>query len=148
MLADFRRRDETFCDADESRAFWTRIRDAEPIAGEGVIWRVSLAPTDGFAFVERLRGAGAPLVAHLYDWAGGLVWLRLETAADAHATAIRAIVDALGGHATLIRADAATRARVDVFHPQPSALASLTRRVKEAFDPRFILERGRLRAEF
>ncbi|MBG0812257.1 glycolate oxidase subunit GlcE [Methylosinus sp. H3A] len=134
--------------ADESRAFWTRVRDAEPIAGEGVIWRVSLAPSDGFAFVERLRGAGAPLVAHIYDWAGGLVWLRLETAADAHATAIRAIVDALGGHATLIRADAATRARVDVFHPQPSALASLTRRVKEAFDPRFILERGRLRAEF
>jgi len=132
----------------ESRAFWSRLRDAEPIAGEGVIWRASLAPTDGFAFVERLRRAGAPLIAHLYDWAGGLVWLRLETAADAHAQAIRAIVDALGGHATLIRADARTRATVDVFHPQPSALAALTRRVKEAFDPRFILERGRLRAEF
>ncbi|WP_400769275.1 glycolate oxidase subunit GlcE [Methylosinus sporium] len=134
--------------AEESRAFWLRLRDAEPIAGEGVIWRVSLAPTDGFAFVERLRGAGAPIVAHVYDWAGGLVWLRLETAADAHATAIRAIVDALEGHATLIRADADIRARVDVFHPQPAALAALTRRVKEAFDPRFILERGRLRAEF
>ena len=133
----------------ESRAFWIRLRDAAPVAeGEGVIWRVSLAPTDGFAFVEQLRRAGAPLVAHVYDWAGGLVWLRLETAADAHAPTIRAIVDALGGHATLIRADAATRARVDVFHPQPSALAALTRRVKEAFDPRFILERGRLRAEF
>ncbi|WP_159729820.1 glycolate oxidase subunit GlcE [Methylosinus sp. Ce-a6] len=132
----------------ESRAFWSRLRDAEPIAGEGVIWRVSLAPTDGFAFVERLRRAGAPLIAHVYDWAGGLVWLRLETAADAHAQAIRAIVDSLGGHATLIRADAEIRARVDVFHPQPSALAALTRRVKEAFDPRFILERGRLRAEF
>ncbi|HEY8065273.1 MAG TPA: glycolate oxidase subunit GlcE [Methylosinus sp.] len=133
----------------ESRAFWTRLRDAEPVAeGEGVIWRVSLAPTDGFAFVERLRRAGAPVLAYFYDWAGGLVWLRLATMADAHAPAIRAIVDALGGHATLIRADAEIRTLVDVFQPQPSALAALTRRVKEAFDPRFILERGRLRAEF
>jgi glycolate oxidase FAD binding subunit len=116
--------------------------------GEGDVWRVSLAPTDGFAFVESLRREGAPLVAHVYDWAGGLVWLRLESARDAHAGVIRAIVDRLGGHATLIRADAATRAAVEVFHPQPPALAALTRRVKEAFDPRHILERGRMRAEF
>jgi glycolate oxidase FAD binding subunit len=35
-----------------------------------------------------------------------------------------------------------------VFQPQPPALAALTRRVKESFDPAHILERGRLRAEF
>jgi glycolate oxidase FAD binding subunit len=139
----------TTLDAEASRAFWLGLRDAEPIAqGQGVVWRLSLAPTDGFAFVETLRGTGAPLAAHLYDWAGGLVWLRLETARDAHAGAIRAIVDRLGGHATLIRADAATRAEFEVFHPQPAPLAALTRRVKEAFDPRHILERGRMRAEF
>ncbi|MBY6243271.1 glycolate oxidase subunit GlcE [Methylosinus sp. Sm6] len=136
-------------DAESSRAFWMRLRDAEPVAaGEGVVWRVSLAPTNGFAFVESLRREAAPLLAHVYDWAGGLVWLRLEAAADAHAGVIRRHVDRLGGHATLIRADEATRAAVEVFHPQPAALAALTRRVKEAFDPRHILERGRMRAEF
>ena len=134
---------------DDSRDFWTRIRDAAPIAaGDGVVWRVSLAPSDGFAFVSELKRADAPILAHLYDWAGGLVWLRLETAPDAHARAIRAIVDRLGGHATLIRASADIRAAVEVFHPQPAALAALTRRVKDSFDPRHILERGRLRAEF
>ena len=133
-------------DADRSRAFWRRVRDAEPVAeGEGVVWRVSLAPTDGFAFVDSLRRDAEPL-AHFYDWAGGLVWLRLERAD--HAGVLRAIVDRLGGHAMLIRADEATRAEVEVFHPQPPALAALTRRVKEAFDPRHILERGRMRAEF
>lgn len=135
--------------AADSRAFWERIRDAAPIAsGEGVVWRVSLAPSDGFAFVDELKRAGAPLLAHLYDWAGGLVWLRLEGARDAHAPTIRAIVDRLGGHATLIRADAKTRAEAEVFHPQPEALAALTRRVKDSFDPHHILERGRLRSEF
>ena len=95
-----------------------------------------------------MRRAGAPVLAHFYDWAGGLIWLCLETAPDGYAGIVRGAVDASGGHATLIRAGAETRATADVFHPQPSALAALTRRVKESFDPAHILEHGRMRAEF
>jgi glycolate oxidase FAD binding subunit len=133
--------------ADASTPFWAALRDATPIAGQaGQVWRLSVAPTDGFAVVETLRHAGLPLLAHFYDWAGGLVWLCLAPADDAHASPIRAAVDARGGHATLIRADDDVRARVEVFHPQPAPLAALTRRVKESFDPGHILGRGRMRA--
>ncbi len=133
----------------DSAALWDALRDAAPVAAHaGQVWRLSVAPTDGFAVVERIRRAGAPLRAHFYDWAGGLIWLCMEPAPDAHAAAVRAAVDASGGHATLIRASEATRAAVDVFHPQPAALAALTRRVKESFDPAHVLERGRMRAEF
>jgi glycolate oxidase FAD binding subunit len=136
-------------DEGDSRAFWSRLRDAAPVAAQdGQVWRISVAPTDGYALVESLRRKETPIVSHFYDWAGGLVWLCLEPAADAHAAAIRAEVVSLGGHATLIRASDEIRARVDVFHPQPAALAALTRRVKESFDPAHILERGRMRAEF
>ena len=120
----------------DSAALWASLRDAAPVAAHsGQIWRVSVAPTDGVKVVDALRRAGAPMLAYFYDWAGGLVWLR-------------AAVDAHGGHATLIRAADETRARVDVFHPQPAPLAALTKRVKESFDPAHILERGRMRAEF
>jgi glycolate oxidase FAD binding subunit len=147
-LATAASRFETLPDA-QSRAFWRDMRCAAPIAdGAGQVWRASVAPTDGYALVEGVRRRGVPLLAHCYDWAGGLVWLRLAEAADAYAGALRAIVDRLGGHATLIRADADVRSRVDVFHPQPAALAALSRRVKESFDPAHILERGRMRAEF
>jgi glycolate oxidase FAD binding subunit len=133
----------------DSRIFWAALRDATPVVGEeGQVWRVSVAPTDGFAFVQSIKRASAPILAHFYDWAGGLIWLRLETAPDAHADMIRDAVDRLGGHATLIRASDEVRSRVDVFHPQPTALSALTRRVKESFDPAHILERGRMRAEF
>ncbi|MFO1124508.1 MAG: glycolate oxidase subunit GlcE [Methylocystis sp.] len=133
----------------ESKALWRDLRDAAPVAARtGQVWRISVAPTEGFAVVERVRRAGAPVLAHFYDWAGGLIWLCVEAAPDAHAAAVRGAVDACGGHATLIRASEETRARVDVFHPQPAALAALTRRVKESFDPAHILERGRMRAEF
>lgn len=136
-------------DARHSAALWKALRDVAPVAVQtGQVWRLSVAPTEGFAVVERIRRAGAPMLAHFYDWAGGLIWLCVETAPDAHAAAVRGAVDAGVGHATLIRASEETRATVDVFHPQPAALAALTRRVKESFDPAHILERGRMRAEF
>lgn len=133
----------------ESASLWRALRDAAPV-GEppGQVWRVSVAPTDGFTLVSGLRAIAAPLRAYFYDWAGGLVWLCLEPAPDAHAPLLRSMVGRIGGHATLIRASAETRAAVDVFQPQPAALAALSRRVKESFDPRHILERGRLRAEY
>jgi glycolate oxidase FAD binding subunit len=134
---------------DDSRALWRQLRDVAPIVGvAGQVWRVSVAPTDACAVVEGLRRAGVPLLAHYYDWAGGLIWLCVDAAPDAHAAIIRAEVDAVGGHATLIRASGEARAQVDVFHPQPAALAALSQRVKDSFDPAHILERGRMRAEF
>ncbi len=136
-------------EADASAALWRALRDAAPVAqAEGQVWRVSLTPTQGFAFVASLRCGDAPLLDHFYDWVGGLVWVRLNDAPDAHAPLIRACVAALGGHATLVRADKDVRSRVDVFQPQPPALAALTQRVKESFDPAHMLERGRMRAEF
>jgi glycolate oxidase FAD binding subunit len=48
------------------------------------------------------------------------------------------------GHATLIRAPAALRAAVPVFQPQAPTLAALAARVKDGFDPRRILNRGRM----
>jgi glycolate oxidase FAD binding subunit len=147
-LADSGAEFETLTQED-SAALWASLRDATPIAGHsGQVWRLSLAPTDGGKAVEALRRGGAPILAYFYDWCGGLVWLCLEPAPDAHAAAVRAAVDSYGGHATLIRAADETRAKVDVFHPQPAPLAALTRRVKESFDPAYVLERGRMRAEY
>jgi glycolate oxidase FAD binding subunit len=49
-----------------------------------------------------------------------------------------------GGHATLVRASAAVRASVEVFEPETGALAALTKRVKESFDPKGVLNPGRM----
>jgi glycolate oxidase FAD binding subunit len=57
---------------------------------------------------------------------------------------VRAALAPLGGHATLVRAPAAVRAAVDVFHPQEAVLAALSKRVKEGFDPKGLLNPGRM----
>ena len=50
----------------------------------------------------------------------------------------------VGGHATLVRAPAAVRAAVECSQPQEAALAALTKRVKESFDPKGVLNPGRM----
>ena len=132
-------------DEDRSRALWRAVRDVAPFSadgpsGERPLWRVSTAPQRGSALAARL-GPDAEL---FYDWAGGLLWIAMPQADDAGASVLRAAVGAFGGHATLMRAPPAVRAAVAVFEPQYGALAAVTRRVKESFDPRGVLNPGRM----
>jgi glycolate oxidase FAD binding subunit len=130
-----------------SRALWTAIRDAAPFAAGGAaggapLWRISTAPSDGPALVARILAATAAEV--LYDWAGGLVWVAVLGREDAAIKPVRAAVAALGGSAMLFRATEELRAAADVFEPQDASLAALTKRVKEGFDPKSVLNPGRM----
>ena len=79
-----------------------------------------------------------------YDWSGGLVWLQCLDG-NLHDVPIRdALADHDGGHAMLVRADAGARSSVPVFEPQEPALAGLSRRLKAQFDPKGILNPGRI----
>jgi len=132
-----------------SRALWKAVRDVTPFeapaTGAGApLWRVSTAPSQGPEIVAQV--AAQCEAAALYDWGGGLVWLQVTGRADAGARFVRRATAACGGHATLYRADVSTRATVEVFEPQARALAALTRRVKEGFDPKGILGPGRMYA--
>jgi glycolate oxidase FAD binding subunit len=44
----------------------------------------------------------------------------------------------------LVRASELVRRNVDVFHPQSGGVAALSERVRLSFDPKNILNRGRL----
>ena len=134
-------------DETASRAFWRAIRDVTPFAAAGPagrrdLWRISTAPSRGAELGLALTGRAEAEV--LYDWAGGLVWAALPAADHAHARLVRLTLAAIGGHATLIRAPAAVRAAVEVFEPQPPALAALSKRVRDSFDPRGVLNAGRM----
>ena len=133
---------------EETQSFWADLRDVAPFANtKDQIWRISTVPTKGAALVDDLRARSVPVSGHYYDWAGGLIWLALPPSPDAHAPIIREIVDRYTGHATLVRASEDVRSLVPVFHPQPAALAALTKRLRNSFDPRLILNRGRVRED-
>ena len=126
-----------------STLFWREVRDAAPFTGpETMLWRLSVPPSAGAAVVRQIldRAPGRAF----YDWAGGRIWLALELDEHGHGGAVRRAVGESGGHATLLRAPDPVRAAVPVFEPQPAATAALTSRIKASFDPRRILNPGRM----
>jgi glycolate oxidase FAD binding subunit len=131
-------------DEKNSRALWRSVRQAKPFAGDAArarpLWRISTAPSKGHA----IAAAITPAAQMFYDWAGGLLWVAMPFADEPDAASIRAAVKSVGGHATLVRAPAAVRASVEVFEPQEAALRALSKRVKEGFDPKGVLNPGRM----
>ena len=125
--------------APEASAWWSSLRDqthaffapAAAMADGPGLWRVSVPAT-----AAPIRLAGEQLI----EWHGAERWWRTDLPrAQVRAAAARAC-----GHATLMRgAD-----RSDgVFEPVSDALMVIHRRLKAAFDPARIFNRGRLYAE-
>ncbi|MGJ4930638.1 FAD-binding protein [Bradyrhizobium sp. HKCCYLS2038] len=133
---------------DASAKVWSAVRDIMPFAANGPlgawpVWRIVCPPVSGGAIGQALtRQTGGEVI---YDWGGGLIWAALPPQPDASASVVRKQVDAVGGHATLLRAWDEMRHVVDVFHPQAPGVAALEERVRVSFDPRAIFNRGRMR---
>ncbi|MBZ9961381.1 MULTISPECIES: glycolate oxidase subunit GlcE [unclassified Mesorhizobium] len=130
--------------SEASAALWRDVRDCRPFAdnSDKPVWRVSMAPAQAHQMVFTLRMQAA--VSAFYDWQGGLVWLRMEEG-DPEATLLRGLLRKHGGgHATLVRAAPSHRAALPVFEPQAPSLAALSQRLKHEFDPKNILNPGRM----
>ena len=130
-----------------SAAVWSSVRDVEPFAASGPlgawpVWRIVCPPASGGTLGAQLaRDTGGDVI---YDWGGGLIWAALPPKPDAQAALVRSRVDAAFGHAMLLRGSEQVRRNVDVFHPQGGGLAALSERVRNSFDPKGILNRGRM----
>jgi len=128
----------------DSRALWVSVRQVKPFAAAAArprpLWRISTAPARG----HEIAAAITPAAQMVYDWAGGLLWVAMPFSDEPGAAAIRAAVKSVGGHAMLVRAPAGVRASVDVFEPQEASLRALSKRVKESFDPKGVLNPGRM----
>ncbi|MBV9260822.1 MAG: glycolate oxidase subunit GlcE [Pseudolabrys sp.] len=128
----------------ESRALWYGIRDAKPFTTVDTrrrpLWRISTAPSKGHLIATQIT----PAAQIFYDWAGGLIWVAMPYEDEPDAAAIRSAVEKVGGHATLVRAPVAVRAAIEVFPPQDKGVAALNKRLKDGFDPKGILNPGRM----
>ena len=118
----------------DGNVFWELMREHQHgfFNDNTPLWRLSVPPA-----TPPLNLPGQWLV----DWGGAQRWLKNPLPAEV----IRETVARLGGHATLFRNG---ERKGQVFHPLPPAMLVIHKRLKYAFDPHGILNRGRLYAEF
>ena len=115
---------EAWCALRDQRAAF--FQDPRPL------WRISVPP------------ASAPLDLPgevVIDWGGALRWTRTEAGAQA----VRDAAGKLGGHAMLFRNGDRNGS---VYHPLAPGIERLHRRLKDAFDPQRLLNRGRMYAHW
>jgi glycolate oxidase FAD binding subunit len=117
----------------ESQEFWTGLREqtGEFFQSDKPLWRLSLPQA-----TPPIDLPGEEFI----DWGGAQRWLL----SDATAEEIRQIATNAGGHATAFRNPGSSD---DTFTPLTPAMLALHRRVKQAFDPKGILNPGRLYRE-
>ena len=115
-------------ETDGSAELWRHLRDLVPFEGKaGDVWRLSVKLSETPEILRRIGGEV------LLDWGGGLIWALLPEGTD-----LRAKAAPYTGHATCLRGHAAA------FEPEPAPAATLTRALRARFDPRGILNPGRM----
>ena len=166
----FRRRDFVLSDAESvlgcrpswrvldrsaSESFWIWVRDvlclsprdSEDIEREA-IWRIVCPPSRGGMLLSGLRSSFDGFRGFC-DWGGGLIWCATpvsscEDGGSDLAFRLRSLCESHDGRATLVRSPSRMRSVVSALHPPVGGAARLMERVRSAFDPRGILNRGRM----
>lgn len=115
----------------DAGSYWEGVREQRLafFTAAAELWRVSLP-----ARSPALPGSGPTLI----EWGGSLRWL----SGPQDGGALRALATRSGGHATFYRGPA--KPPDGAFHPLAPALLSIHKRLKAAFDPSGIFNRGRL----
>jgi glycolate oxidase FAD binding subunit len=134
LCAELRCTPDQVLEGDASRACWHELSSATALEDSPVVWRISVPPADAQRVLDRLEPD-----RYLLDWGGGLI-----TAGYPAVDAARVRAAFTNGHATLLKAPAAARAATAVFQPQPAPIAAAAARLRTAFDPRGILNPGRM----
>jgi glycolate oxidase FAD binding subunit len=129
--------------------------DGDPWQTREELWRVassaicklSMLPAQLSSTAEFVRKA----LARNADWAllmhsTGLAWLRIDASDFAQIasfiSSLRAFLAPAGGTAVLLKGSAGLRQKIDIWGATGNTLP-LMKRIKEQFDPRGILNRGR-----
>lgn len=120
-----------------SETFWLNLREQRLDSFQNTqnLWRLSVPADTG---VLELAGQTT------YDWGGALRWL----SSNLEAARIREAMAKVGGHATLFRRSAQQTQTADsIFQPLTPDLMHYHRQLKQAFDPKGILNPNRLYLE-
>jgi len=132
-----------------SKKFWQEIRDVDALKPEfnkpsdrAALWRLSVPPSMGAHVAAHILNQCPGNV--VFDWGGGLLWLSVSADNNASNVIVRSVVGSVQGHATLISAPSAIKQLVPVFHPLPGPLATLSIKIRSAFDPEGLLNPGRM----
>ena len=128
-------------ETEQSNIFWEKTKNLQVFSGlKTNLLRVVVPPSETFEVINKLKIYD---IKYFIDWGGSLIWIELNEVSSKILKNIIEIVKIVGGYLTVIKIEENLKASVDVFTIDPIKY-KITEKIKKSFDPKRILNPGKM----
>jgi glycolate oxidase FAD binding subunit len=126
----------------QSRIFWQNTTDLQFFNNStNIVVKIILPPVNTDQFINKFENEE---LKYVVDWAGNLIWAEIPENDSVLLRQLRAEVIKLGGHMTIIKAPNHVRIKEDFLTIVDENIKVLSLKIKESFDPKKILNPGKM----
>ena len=126
----------------QSRIFWKNTTDLEFFNNtESVVVKIILPSVNTGQFISQFENEE---LRYVVDWAGNLTWIAIPQNDSVLLRQLRKVALTLNGHMTIIKAPNHVRIREDFLTTVDDNIKVLSLKIKESFDPKKILNPGKM----
>lgn len=126
----------------QSRIFWQNTSDLQFFSNsKNVVVKIVLPPLNTDQLMNKFENEE---LKYVVDWAGNLIWVELPENDSVLLKHLRTETLKLSGHMTIIKAPNHVRIREDFLTTVDENIKVLSSKIKESFDPRKILNPGKM----
>jgi glycolate oxidase FAD binding subunit len=128
-------------DPEQSNIFWEKTRSLNVFSNlKNNLLRIIVPGSEAFNLINKLKLYD---IKYFIDWGGNLVWLQLDQINSSILKEIKTIVKNLGGYLTAIKIDESLKGSIDIFTID-DVKYKITEKIKKSFDPKRILNPGKM----
>ena len=126
---------------EQSNIFWEKTRSLEVFSNlKDNLLRVVVPSTEVFEVINKLKIYD---IKYFVDWGGNLIWVQIEEIDTKILKKIKEIISVAKGYLTAIKIEENLKASIDVFTIDPIKY-KITEKIKKSFDPKRILNPGKM----
>ena len=126
---------------EQSNIFWEKTRSLEVFSNlKDNLLRIVVPSTEVFEIINKLKIYD---IKYFVDWGGNLIWVQIEKIDTKILKKIKEIISVAKGYVTAIKIEENLKASIDVFTIDPIKY-KITEKIKKSFDPKRILNPGKM----
>ena len=127
----------------QAKIFWEKINNLELFSGtKNNLLRIVIPPAKSLDLMKYLKNN----FKYYIDWCGSLFWIEVLDSESVKIKEIKDVIIKLGGYLTIIKSSQSLSSDIDLFTINDSRLL-LSQKIKESFDPKKLLNPGKMYRE-
>jgi len=124
----------------QSKLFWEKINNLELFSGtKNNLLRAVIPPAESLNLMKYLKNN----FKYYIDWCGSLFWIEVLEEENIQIKAMKETIINLGGYLTIVKKSESLSSDIDLFTINDTRLL-LSQKIKESFDPKKLLNPGKM----